>query len=136
MIYDILEEKIAASGLLVPSETLFRHYMPAEIPIGAFIRSPLEGIPVNLEMPNYYRGRLQLITRHTDPELGEILAARLAPLITVRSIEHYPANATRGEAHVTQCIPETLPIRFPRLQGNGFEWSQHFSVAFGFKPLP
>lgn len=134
MIYDILEQKLMTSGF-VPGVSLFRHNMPGPVEIGVLIREPLSGIKVDHETPNYYRGRLQVITRHVDPVLGRQMAHLVQDTLKVDSLESYSASAERGKAHITYFWPDTLPVQFPRLEGNGYEWSQHFLAAFGFKPV-
>lgn len=135
MIYDILEEKIRASILLVPGESLFRNYMPPEVTIGAMVRVPLDGIPVDHYMPNYYRGKMQVITRHINPVDGDFMANSISKLLRVEYPESYIASVERGAAIISIFLPLTLPIRFPSLAGNGFEWSQTFTCTFSFDPL-
>lgn len=132
MIYDILEQKLTADGF-VEGETLFRNHMPAECVVGVMSRAPISGIPINPNIPNYYKGRMQIIIRHKDPIAGHQMAGRVQKLLTVEAREHYPASEERGETHLDLFRPETIPIFFPRLDGNGFEWSQHFETVFGMK---
>lgn len=132
MIFDILEKKISDAGLGVEGETLFRAFMPAETTIGVMSRVPLEGIPVDPFMPGRHKGRMQIITRHTDPVLGAELANKVSKVLTVWSPEHYEPSSERGSATISLFIPLTLPIQFPRLEGDGIEWSQHFNVVFAF----
>lgn len=133
MIQDILEAKLTATGLFTPGLNLFRGTMPGHIEVGVFTREPLTGIPVDAAMPNYYRGTMQVITRHTDPIQGRALAIKAQNALKVMRLETYPASAERGRAHLTLFWPKTLPVRFPRLEGNGYEWSQHFDAVFGFE---
>lgn len=135
MIYDILEEKIQRSLLLVPGESLFRNYMPPEVTIGAMTKVPLQGIETDDCMDNYYRGDMQIITRHVNPVDGEILANQIAKLLRVKTPEFHDPSAERGRAEIKFFHPMTLPIRFPRLEGNGFEWSQTFKTIFTFEQL-
>lgn len=133
MIYDILEGKIETAGLATRGQNLFRMSMPADVLAGVMIREPLTGVPVNPEIPGWYRVRLQVITRHVDPVAGRALALAVQQALTIQAPESYPASAERGAAHLGLFYPDTLPIQFPRLEGNGFEWSQHFHAAFGFQ---
>jgi hypothetical protein len=130
MIYDILEEKMAGVGL-IRGKSLFRNFMPAECEIGAMVRTPLSGIPIDHEIRGWHRARLQVITRHNDPVEGYTLALLLSNALTVELRENYAASAERGRAHITLLLPETLPVQFPRLDGNGYEFSQQFMAAFG-----
>lgn len=135
MIFDILEEKLKRSLLLVPGETLFRDYMPPEVTIGAMTKVPLQGISIDPHMDDYYRGEMQVITRHTNPVAGAKLALDIDRLLRVRVSEFHDPSEERGRAEIKLFWPQTLPIRFPRLEGNGFEWSQTFQAVFTFAPL-
>jgi hypothetical protein len=134
MIFDILEAKLIAAGF-VPGVEVFRNYMPAECSIGVMTRIPLQGLPIDPHIRNYYRGQIQVITRHKDPVEGNTMTHRVQRLLTLERREHHPGNSERGDVHLDLFWPETLPISFPRLNGNGFEWSQHFRCVFGMKPL-
>lgn len=135
MIYDILETKLQAIGL-EPGKSLFRNYMPADCSVGVMTRVPLQGLPIDPNIPNFYRGRMQVITRHKDPVAGNLMAARVQSVLEMRAgRELHGANEERGDVHLDLFQPETLPISFPRLDGNGFEWSQMFLCAFGMKPI-
>ena len=133
MIFDILEQKLVNAGLVVAGESLFRNYMPPECSMGLMLRAPLVGIKINPFIPSWYRCEIQLITRHSDPVDGNILALAAARVLKVESLEIYAPSVERGRAHITLFIADTLPIQFPQLEGNGYEWSQHFCAAFGFK---
>lgn len=133
MIYDMLEERLIAAGF-EPGITLFRETLPADVSVGAFLRIPLSGVPVDGEMRNWYRCRMQLITRHTDVVAGYELAVKAGQAVTILTRIDAPASAERGAAHITQFIPQTLPVRFPALEGNAYEWSQYFSASFAFEP--
>lgn len=134
MIFDILEQKLTDSGLVVPGTSLFRGDMPGECEIGVMLRIPLDGVTIDPFMEGWHKTSLQVITRHVDPVAGEKLANDVCRVLLVESPEHYPGNSERGPAHINIFYPQTLPIRFPRLEGNGLEWSQHFTAAFGIIP--
>jgi hypothetical protein len=133
MIYDILEKKLADSGLVVPGTTLFRSTMPHDVSIGVMIRTPLTGIAIDPHIEGWHKTQMQVITRHVDPVEGATLADNVARVLLVEKPESYEANAERGAAHINVFYPVTLPIQFPRLEGNGLEFSQHFQAVFGFK---
>jgi hypothetical protein len=134
MIFDILEKKLTDSGLVVPGASLFRGTMPAECTVGVMIRTPLTGVDIDPFIEGWHKTQIQVITRHTDPVEGERLAAAVCKVLLVDAVEFHEASAERGPAHINIFYPATLPIQYPRLEGNGLEFSQHFTAAFGFKP--
>jgi hypothetical protein len=134
MIYDILEKKLIDSGLVIPGTSLFRHSMPADAMIGVMIRTPLTGILIDPFIEGWHKTELQVITRHVDPVEGDKMANQVSKILLVEAPETYPATDERGAAHLNVFYPLTLPIQYPRLEGNGLEFSQHFRAAFGFVP--
>lgn len=134
MIFDILEAKLAATGLVSPGVTLFRSFMPAECPIGVMTRVPLQGIKIDINIPGWHRGSMQVVCRHTSPSLGKIFSDAMTKALIVECREHHPATAEHAEVALDLFFPETMPIFYPRLVGNEFEWSQTFRVVFGVKP--
>jgi hypothetical protein len=134
VIYDILEAKLIASGF-TPGETLWRNYMPAETNIGVMIKAPLSGITIDPYITGWYRTELQVVTRHIDPVDGMNMALAVSRILTVEGRETYDPSEERGQAHVDLFLPKHLPIQFPRLEGNGYEFSLNFRAAFGFVQL-
>ena len=134
MIFDILENKLTAAGF-VPGVSVFRNYMPADCSVGVMCRVPLQGIPIDPYIKDFYKGRMQVIVRHKDPVAGATMTDLVQKVLTVGSRETHPASLERGEVNLDLFFPETLPITFPRLDGNGFEWSQHFQCVFTMKRL-
>lgn len=130
MIWDIIETKLQTAGLTVPKVSCFREFMPAQVAQGVMMRSPLSGINVDPYMPGYHKTRLQLIVRHVDPQQGQLFASRIADALHVEGSERYGANAERGPVEIKLFRLDQLPIFFPRLDGNGYEWSLNFETAF------
>lgn len=138
MIYDILEAKLIAKGFTA-GDTLWRNYMPAETNIGVMIKAPLSGITIDPYITGWYRTDMQVVTRHIDPVDGMDMAQAVSRILTIEGCESFPASEERGQAHINLFMPKHLPIQFPRLEGNGYEFSLNFRAAFGFtaveKPL-
>lgn len=134
MIFDILANKLITAGLVVPGESLFYDTMPADCQVGVMLRLPLTGVPIDPFIEGWHKADVQIITRHTDPVEGDALANKVCGTLLVEGPEFYDATAERGPIHVSVFYPQTYPIRFPRLEGNGLEFSQHFKAAFGVVP--
>jgi hypothetical protein len=134
VIFDILTDKLVTAGLVVAGQSLFYETMPADCQVGVMFRTPLTGIAVDPFIEGWHKVDLQVITRHTDPVEGEALANLVCKTLLVEGPEYYDATAERGPIHINVFYPQTYPIRFPRLEGNGLEFSQHFKAAFGIVP--
>jgi hypothetical protein len=134
VIYDILEAKLIAQGFTA-GETLWRNYMPADVTIGVLIKAPLSGVPIDPYITGWHRTGMQVVTRHIDPVEGMKMALAAGRILHVVGYEAYPASEERGQAHINLFQARHLPIQFPRLEGNGYEFSQNFEAAFGFTAL-
>lgn len=130
MIWDIVEEKLIDSGYGEVGVNLFREHMPGDVKVGIMLKSPLSGIPVDPYLPGFHKTPLQIIVRHVDPGAGEIMAKNVMKLLSTEVASAYPANSERGPLILHRLMPDRLPIRFPRLEGNGYEWSLNFRAAY------
>lgn len=135
MIYDILEQKLVNAGLGVIGVSLFRGDMPATVTRGMMFRMPLSGVRIDPYLPGYHKPVLQLIVRHVDPVIGDLLAANCEKALTIKGAESFGATAEHGAGELKIFYARELPIRFPRLPGNILEWSINFVTAFSFAPL-
>lgn len=134
MIADILEKKIEDAGIAVAGESLFRNTMPADCKIGVMTREPLQGMPVNPFIEGWYKPRLQVIVRHTDPVEGLKMAHLVIKTLLVQGRERHAATEEHGACHIDLFYPDQEPIQYPRLEGNTIEWSLNFKTVFGVKP--
>lgn len=132
MIYDIIEEKLAQIEGIEPGVSLFRNQMPSEIPMAVMVAGPLSGVSVDPYIRGWFKPDVQIVVRHPDPVDGMKLATLISDTLTFEGEVKYPANDERPEVKLSLFYPKTLPIQFPRLEGNEYEFSQHFVTAFGF----
>lgn len=132
MIFDIVEKKLSDSGLVVPGQSFFRDSMAGETLIGVMTRVPLIGIAIDPYIEGRFRSNLQIITRHVDPVLGEKLANDVSKVLFVEGLERHETE--NGKCSIHLFYPKTLPVQFPRLEGNGLEFSQHFEAVWVVEP--
>lgn len=130
MIMDILGEKLEKAGLGTRGKSIFNHQFPADIPVGTFFRYPLTGISVDPYIPNWHKVRCQVIVRHTSVAEGEKMADAVSRALIAEGEEDYPATSERPAIRLVRFFPDSLPVRFPRLEGNSIEWSMHFDAVF------
>lgn len=133
MIYDHFQAKLLPLGLQ-PGKSLFLLTIPADITQAVMLRQPLGGAKIDPHIPARHRGELQVVTRHPEPLAGARLAASLQKALTSQSREFFAATADHGPGHVDLCFPKTLPVNYPRLDSNLFEWSQTFDVVWAVMP--
>lgn len=134
MIYDILESKLDASGLVTINQNLFRGYMPEDVDIAVMTRPPERGINIDPDIPGFHNGQIMVVTRHVDPDKGAQLALAVSRVLTFQGRAVYPATAERGEVVLELFWPMNLPVSYPILSSHGFEWSQTFKAVFYLEP--
>ena len=125
---DAITARMVALGLGEPGKTIFQNSMPADCMAGIMLRTPLTGIPIDHELPNYYRGSLQMIVRSHQHASGEALAKQLLEGFKLYNTELLDQDG-RG-VRIKFMLPQTLPIVYRRSDGNGIEWSINFDVVY------
>ena len=130
MIWDILENKLIVAGFGPVGKSLFREHMPADVRIGIMIKSPVTGISIDPYIPGFYKTEFQIIVRHAEANAGELMAKAVMNAIVKEAPETFAATAEHGAVKVHRIGATKLPIRFPRLEGNGIEWSLNFWTSF------
>lgn len=135
MIYDVFLQKLQAHGFVSGSD-VFLEFVPAEITRAVMLRTPFSGVKIDPFIPGRYKGELQVVCRETEVGHGRALSKLVQKILTTQSREIYPATAERGEVHLDLAFPQTLPVRYPTLEGNAIEWSQVFDVVWGAKDIP
>lgn len=120
-----LASKIEETGLYRSGETLFLRSMPSGLVSCIMIRPPLGGLKREPENLSLYKGSIQMVIRDVDSVQGEIKAKSVERALTSLGREKIQEG---GTLHFF--VPETEPVQFPRLDGDGLEFSQHFKVAY------
>lgn len=133
MIFDVLTNKLVAAGLGVPGRSIFHNAMGAEVNVGVMLRTPLQGVPVDENIEGRHKADIQVIVRHTDPVEGNALANQVTRALLIEASEVHVIDGKRIQ--ISLFYPKTLPIQFPRLDGNGLEFSINFKAVFVMKPV-
>ena len=118
-----LVELLEDAGLGVKGETIFLNMMPVGARQAILLRSPLQGVPIDYELPNYYRAEFQLIVRSDNYAAGEALAAEVVSALTL-------TEQLVGDMRFTYCRPRTKPVSFPLSDGDLYEFSVPFDSNF------
>lgn len=133
MIWDIVRKKLEDAGIGQSGVDMFEESFPATVNKGIMLRSPLTGIVIDPHIPGFHKPLMQVILRDTDIAAGKVKAKQILDVLTVTEIKDYPATADRMAVRLSVFYPKTLPIQYPRLDGNSVEWSMNFITAFGFR---
>lgn len=117
---------LQAQGFGAPGDTLFIGLMAQNVDNGILLRSPLQGIAYNYEMPGYFaRVHFQMIVRCQDFAVGYDLATRASQALTLvddsTSLPGYKINYLR---------PRHEPVSYPLSAGNNLEFSVNFDVNY------
>lgn len=127
-IFEILVQKLESANMGSAGSTIFVESMPPKITEGIMLKTPLDGIPVDVYLPGKHRGVIQVVNRDVEINNGYRVANEIARVLSTMGREQYTG------LHIDVMYPETLPIKYPNLVGDGLEFSQHFRVCFGIEP--
>lgn len=118
-----LVELLAGAGFGVKGENIFLNMMPIGAEDGILLRSPLQGTPIDYELPGYFRASFQLIVRGRDYGVVE---ARTRSAVDTLTLAEMPLDTV----HFIYSRPRTEPVSFPLSKGNLLEFSVEFSCRY------
>lgn len=128
---EFLVQKLADQGLGVIGESLFAHEMPADCKKGVMLKMPIAGIDYDPTMPGFFNDRFQIIVRHSQHVEGQALAdAVMKAIVHKQSVDYFDQPGNVFAMRINHLLPAALPIRYPRSDGNGIEWSLNFRISF------
>lgn len=125
---DLLLDVLVDAECGIVGENLFVDQM-TEVSTGVLVRVPLEGIPICAETPRYYRGPIQAIVRASTHAVGDALMGKVVDALTIYSMRFTNEDGSLA-MKINQMIPRTMPLKYPRSDGNGLEWSVTFDCVF------
>jgi hypothetical protein len=126
---EILAKVLEDAGIGTIGETIFVHRMDAETNVGILLRNPLDGTPVDPNLPGYYRSKLQAIVRHTTQQAGDELTGRVGKALKMFN-RRFTGPGGELVMKINHIFPSQLPITYPRLPGQGIEWSLNFTTSY------
>ena len=126
---DLIAQIIEDEGLGTIGVDIFAYRMDADCHQGILLRAPLDGVPVNVELPNYFKHSLQVVVRSPDQQTGDALAAALQKLLTIYN-RVFLDDSGALLMQLNHLVPRTLPRVYPRLDGQGIEWSMDFNTNY------
>jgi hypothetical protein len=122
-----LYNRLIAANLGVEGESLFLHTMPADCRQGILLKMPLTGVVIDYELPGFFCTKVQAIVRAQSQVAGETLAKQVSAALEIRLRS---TLAGPPDMLVNWLRPLTLPIVYPRSDGNGLEWSINFEICY------
>lgn len=125
---NILSKKLQDAGLGVEGQSLFLYELPGTVAEGIVIKSPLDGIKIDHELTNFFKTPIQVIVRSSSHASGELLAAKISDLLSTEQSDIWTDGT--NSIRINYCRLVSLPIRYPRSDGNGIEWSLNFDFCY------
>jgi hypothetical protein len=120
----ILTDYLQAEGVGTNGVDLFAHRMPFECQKGVLLRLPLDGIQRDPQLPGYFKTEgLQAIIRDIDQAAGEIKAQRVMDALDLM-------NHQFEGLKINRIFARTLPVVYPRSDGQELEWSITFFASY------
>jgi len=120
-----LVNRLETLKLGVKGKSLFVNMLPAEARQAVLVRSPLNGTPINYELPGYYRAGFTVIVRTpaAEYEKGLALMKKVTTALTVDNLQV-------EEQFFNYVRPRTQPVVFPLSAGNLLEISAQFDANY------
>lgn len=122
-----LEEAVAshlqAQGVGVIGQDIFAGFMPERVKQGILILTPLQGIPIDFELPGYRRGSFQVVVRDTERQrcltkANEVSNALNMDETTIDTVLFRYVRAKHD------------PVVYPMSKGNLLEGSVNFETVY------
>jgi len=126
---EILAQVLVDAGLGTIGTDIFVHRLGADCKQGIMLREPLAGIPVDQNLPDYYKHDIQMIVRASDQAAGDTLATNAMKALTFYNRIFNDINGALV-MKVNHIYPKYLPVTYPRLDGQGIEWSVDINTAY------
>ena len=129
---DIIAQILADAGLGTiggANPTIFVTRMPSECTIGIMLRSPLDGVPVDANLPNYFHHHIQVVIRHNEQVAGDALAAQVQKTLTFYN-RKFLDNDGKLVMQINHLFPVTLPRVYPTLDSLSIEWSMDMNTNY------
>ena len=128
---DVICDILVEADLGVLGETLFQDHMPDDVTEGIMFRLPIDGIPIDSYLPEYFRaGKLQVIARSPSHDAGKALANGVMNALTIMQRTSFFDADDALVMRINNMRPCTLPIVYPRTPGNLTEWSINFDANY------
>lgn len=100
--------------------------------VGAIFTTHTQGVISTPDIPDYYRGQLQVIVRSNNPRQSLSQSQAISDLLS--SQQRVKAGIGMGLILPTTefkfIMPRHLPVVFPRSDGDFYEASTNFDVCF------
>ena len=103
---------------------VFIYHLPDTISEGILLLHNLSGIRLDPSLPDYKKGKFQIIVRSPNFESGYALAKRAMAAFKV--VKRY----SDGTAFINFIEPLHDPVAFPSSKGNFIEFSVNFETAY------
>jgi hypothetical protein len=99
---------------------------------GAMLMVPNPGIRLDKDIPNYYKGRLELVVRSNSPADTETQAQAISDLLSsaVKRTLGQDVGIDLPSGRFNYIYPGGLPLIYPRTDGDFYEGAVIFDVCF------
>lgn len=126
-----LAEYIRAQNIAGIGNNVFIFTMKAE-DIGAMVTSHNQGVPNIPDLPDYYKGPMQIIVRSPNPQSSlEQIQAIVTLLDSNRKRKQgVDMSLALPNTKFNYIFPRHFPVVYPRSDGGYYEASVNFDVCF------
>ena len=102
---------------------IFVYSMPEDAVPAVLLLDPPDGVPIDHELPDYYKTTFQIVVRHTEHQEGRALADEVSDVLNFE-------NRAIGDFRFNYIRPKHQPYVFPGSKGEFLEFSINFETSF------
>ena len=118
-----LAQHLRDQNITPVGQNIFLRTMPPRVSPAAMLVTPLDGIAIDQELPDYHNDDLQIIVRSQDPVEAETATQALSDALTMYGQEF-------ASIKVNYIRPRHLPALYPMSDGDFYEASVNFDFNF------
>lgn len=126
---DLLAKLLEDASLGVCGTSIFLHRLDADTAQGIMLRLPLDGAPIDTNLPGYYKHSIQVVVRARDQATGDTLSRNVQAALTIYKRSFFDVGGGLL-MKINHLIPKTLPRVYPQLASQSIEWSMDFNANY------
>jgi hypothetical protein len=134
MLVEPIMNRLESAGLGTIGQSIFGHYMPAEVRSGILVLSSLAGNSISYETPGFRMDdRFQVIVRDTTAQNAMDVGRSVRDALVATERFVMPSGVAGVPNMLVSYIrPISDPILFPRAQSGLFECSLNSEITYAF----
>jgi hypothetical protein len=133
----LVDKNVGVVGNVLGTTALpiFKNRMPAAVTRGILLRTPIDGIPVDHNLPGFYKTKLQVIVRSATQADGDAISRAVMTALNTEVRTIYNDADSNPIMQINYLVVDRLPIVYPRDDSSTNEWSINFKICYCMDPI-